>query len=92
MDRLTSGICVLSLDPKHARHLARKFVDRQMRKVYVARVRGVFPAEEELTVEQPIQGAHYRIGLFMVGPQGKPSKTVFRRLSTDGKTSVVECK
>lgn len=56
----------------------------------MCRVEGEFP-EGELICEEPILVVSFKIGLCRVGPKGKESRTVFRRLSFNGKTSVVRC-
>lgn len=43
LDRLTSGILVLALNSKSARAITARIEGREMRKVYLARVRGEFP-------------------------------------------------
>ncbi|CAI9565156.1 unnamed protein product [Staurois parvus] len=63
---------------------------RQVEKQYVCRVIGEFP-EEPITCEEPILVVSYKIGVCRVDPKGKPSKTVFQRLSYNGKSSAVKC-
>lgn len=62
----------------------------QLEKEYVCRVEGDFP-EEEVICEQPILVVSFKIGLCRVDPKGKECRTVFQRLSFNGKTSVVRC-
>lgn len=62
----------------------------QIEKEYVCRVEGAFP-EEEVICEQPILVVSFKIGLCRVNPKGKECRTVFQRLSFNGKTSVVRC-
>lgn len=56
----------------------------------MCRVEGEFP-EGELICEQPILVVSFKIGLCRVDPKGKDCRTVFQRLSFNGKTSVVRC-
>lgn len=56
----------------------------------MCRVEGEFP-EGELVCEEPILVVSFKIGLCRVDPKGKECRTVFRRLSCNGKTSVVRC-
>lgn len=51
---------------------------------------GEFP-EDELICEEPILVVSFKIGLCRVDPKGKDCRTVFQRLSFNGKTSVVRC-
>lgn len=63
---------------------------KQLEKEYVCRVEGEFP-QGELVCEQPILVVSFKIGLCRVDPKGKECRTVFQRLSFNGKTSVVRC-
>lgn len=56
----------------------------------MCRVEGEFP-EGELVCEEPILVVSFKIGLCRVDPKGKECRTVFQRLSFNGKTSVVRC-
>lgn len=56
----------------------------------MCRVDGEFP-EGELICEEPILVVSFKIGLCRVDPKGKECRTVFQRLSFNGKTSVVRC-
>lgn len=62
----------------------------KLEKEYVCRVLGEFP-EAEVTCEEPILVVSCKVGVCRVDPKGKACKTVFRRLSYNGKTSVVKC-
>lgn len=62
----------------------------QLEKEYVCRVKGEFP-QDELICEEPILVVSFKIGLCRVDPKGKECRTVFQRLSFNGKTSVVRC-
>lgn len=44
-----------------------------------------------MTCEEPILVVSYKVGVCRVDPKGKLCKTVFQRLSYNGKTSVVKC-
>lgn len=52
---------------------------------------GEFP-EGELVSEEPILVVSFKIGICRVDPKGKDCRTVFQRLSFNGKTSVVRCR
>lgn len=56
----------------------------------MCRVEGDFP-DGELVCEEPILVVSFKVGLCRVDPKGKESRTVFQRLSFNGKTSVVRC-
>lgn len=43
-------------------------------------------------MDQPIETISHKIGICIVSPKGKPSKTFFERLNYNGKSSTVLCK
>lgn len=43
LDRLTSGLMILALSSPASRDLANEFQNKEVKKEYVARVRGKFP-------------------------------------------------
>lgn len=63
----------------------------QVHKQYVCRVEGEFP-EDEVVCSEPIEVVSYKIGVCKVSEKGKDCITRFKRLSYNGKSSVVLCK
>lgn len=63
----------------------------EISKEYLCRVEGEFPLDE-IEVTQPIEVFSSKIGVCGVDPQGKPCTTQFKRLSYNGKSSVVLAK
>ncbi|XP_062296482.1 RNA pseudouridylate synthase domain-containing protein 2 [Scomber scombrus] len=90
LDRLTSGVLLFARTLETSKKLDQLVRDRQLEKEYVCRVAGEFP-EGELICEEPILVVSFKIGLCRVDPKGKECRTVFHRLSYNGKTSVVRC-
>ncbi|XP_014899786.1 pseudouridylate synthase RPUSD2 isoform X1 [Poecilia latipinna] len=90
LDRLTSGVLLFARTLEMSKKLDQLVRDRQLEKEYVCRVEGEFP-EGELICEEPILVVSFKIGLCRVDPKGKECRTVFQRLSFNGKTSVVRC-
>ncbi|XP_047466593.1 RNA pseudouridylate synthase domain-containing protein 2 [Mugil cephalus] len=90
LDRLTSGVLLFARTLEKSQKLDQLVRDRQVEKEYVCRVDGEFP-EGELICEEPILVVSFKIGLCRVDPKGKECRTVFQRLSFNGKTSVVRC-
>lgn len=90
LDRLTSGVLLFARTLETSQKLDQMVRDRQLEKEYVCRVEGEFP-EGELICEEPILVVSFKIGLCRVDPKGKDCRTVFQRLSFNGKTSVVRC-
>ncbi|XP_077414020.1 pseudouridylate synthase RPUSD2 [Vanacampus margaritifer] len=90
LDRLTSGVLLFARTLEISKKLDQLVRDRKLEKEYVCRVEGEFP-EGELVSEEPILVVSFKIGLCRVDPKGKECRTVFQRLSFNGKTSVVRC-
>ncbi|XP_055016007.1 RNA pseudouridylate synthase domain-containing protein 2 [Boleophthalmus pectinirostris] len=90
LDRLTSGVLLFARNLETSKRLDQLVRDRQLVKEYVCRVEGKFP-EGQITCEEPILVVSFKIGLCRVDPKGKECRTVFERLSFNGKTSVVRC-
>ncbi|KAF6732866.1 RNA pseudouridylate synthase domain-containing protein 2 [Oryzias melastigma] len=90
LDRLTSGVLLFARTLETSKKLDQMVRDRELEKEYVCRVEGEFP-EGEVVCEEPILVVSFKVGLCRVDPKGKESRTVFQRLSFNGKTSVVRC-
>ena len=80
LDRLTSGIMVLAKHPKAAEEMGVQIKGHSVRKEYVARVIGEFPAGE-VVCDQPIMQVSPKLGLNRARASGKAARTVFRRLA-----------
>jgi len=65
---------------KAAENMTRQIMGRTIKKEYVARVAGEFPAEP-VVCDQPILQISPKLGLNRVRANGKPAKTVFVRLA-----------
>ncbi|KAK7153142.1 hypothetical protein R3I93_011139 [Phoxinus phoxinus] len=90
LDRLTSGVLLFARTLEVSQKLDEMVRERQLEKEYVCRVEGEFP-EGEVVCEEPILVVSFRVGLCRVDPKGKESRTVFQRLSYNGRSSVVRC-
>ncbi|RVE57263.1 hypothetical protein OJAV_G00214460 [Oryzias javanicus] len=90
LDRLTSGVLLFARTVETSKKLDQMVRDREIEKEYVCRVEGEFP-EGEVVCEEPILVVSFKVGLCRVDPKGKECRTVFQRLSFNGKTSVVRC-
>ncbi|KAH8984148.1 pseudouridine synthase [Lactarius hatsudake] len=98
LDRLTSGLMIIGLSSSRAHVLSQEFVQGEVKKEYIARCSGEFPAEE-VVVDQPLLTVDRQMGLNIVHPDGKishakPAQTIFRRLHYDKNTntSVLHCR
>lgn len=80
LDRLTSGIMFIAKHKDAAERMTEQLTQRTVRKEYVARVRGEFPAEE-VVCDQPVLQISPKLGLNRVRANGKTAKTVFQRIA-----------
>ncbi|NXG82668.1 RUSD2 protein, partial [Stercorarius parasiticus] len=90
LDRMTSGVLMFAKTAEVSKRIDEQVRERQLEKEYVCRVVGEFP-ENEVVCEEPILVVSYKVGVCRVDPKGKSCKTIFQRLSYNGKTSVVKC-
>ncbi|GAA5925021.1 hypothetical protein JCM3775_006344 [Rhodotorula graminis] len=98
LDRLTSGVMICALTVAGSKKLGAWFGGRRnheggVSKEYVARCIGRFP-DGEITSEEPLLTIDRQIGVNVVHPEGRDSKTIFTRMSYDERsnTSVVHCR
>ena len=92
LDRETSGTMVLALTSAAARSLYEQFVERTVKKEYLAVVFGEV-AWTDLVVDAPLgaDGGAIRVKRAVGGAGGQDAVTAFRRLATDGRLSLVSC-
>ncbi|KAL6477981.1 hypothetical protein MHYP_G00138160 [Metynnis hypsauchen] len=90
LDRLTSGVLLFARTLEVSKKLDQMVRDRQLEKEYVCRVEGEFP-DGEVVCEEPILVVSFKVGLCRVDPKGKDCRTVFQKLSYNGRSSVVRC-
>ncbi|KZV96732.1 pseudouridine synthase [Exidia glandulosa HHB12029] len=92
LDRLTSGLMIIATSAARARILCDEFLNKAIKKEYIARCIGCFP-EGEVVCDQPMLTVDRQMGLNIVHSDGKPAKTIFTRLFYDPKTdsSVLHC-
>ncbi|KAI9316827.1 pseudouridine synthase, partial [Dichotomocladium elegans] len=91
LDLPTSGLFFVGLNAERARLLSDEMVRGAVQKEYLCRVDGKFP-DGQIICEAPVRMISYRLSVHYVHPDGRPSKTLFERISYDGKTSVVRCR
>ncbi|GAA5841071.1 hypothetical protein JCM5353_001372 [Sporobolomyces roseus] len=96
LDRLTSGVMICSLTVEASKELGAWFGGQRgssVKKEYVARCVGEFPSET-VVCEEPLLTLDRQVGVNVVHPEGRDSKTIFERMSYDqaSDTSVVLCR
>lgn len=85
LDRNTSGVIVYARRRERVAFYTGQFEARTTAKTYAARVHGVVPQAGEWTWPLLVEDATNVV----VDPHGKPSRTSFERMKTDGDTSLV---
>ncbi|MBV1857289.1 MAG: RluA family pseudouridine synthase [Nannocystaceae bacterium] len=85
LDRSTSGVIVYARRRELVAFYTGQFEARTTSKTYVARVHGVVPETGEWTWPLRVDDATNVV----VDRHGKPSRTTFERMETDGETSLV---
>lgn len=90
LDRLTSGIVLVARTAEKCAVVAKQFADRLVKKSYICRCVGEFP-EGEMVCEEPISTFSFKPSVSYISKDGKPSKTKFKRLHYNGRTSLVAC-
>lgn len=90
LDRLTSGICILSVGGSN-KHLHADMDNKLFKKEYLARVAGHFPVGIT-TVEKPLRLLDHKLGVVVIDDAaGKTATTTFELLRITGKDSIVRC-
>ncbi|CAI4221412.1 unnamed protein product [Auanema sp. JU1783] len=87
LDRATSGVLLFAKNYETDLEFKQTLKLGEWRKEYVCKVAGVFP-EGEVVCEAPIGTLVISMGIQCVRDDGKSAKSVFKRLWTDGQTSV----
>ncbi|XP_072024531.1 uncharacterized protein [Amphiura filiformis] len=90
LDRLTSGVFIFARSVEVVKKVDIQVRGRELHKVYLCKVNGEFPSEP-IECSEPIFTVSHKIGVCRVSPEGKPSKTLFQRVSYDGETSIIKC-
>ncbi|KAL8769445.1 MAG: hypothetical protein Q9194_005434 [Teloschistes cf. exilis] len=80
LDRLTSGVMFIGKHAKAAAKLTDQIMGRTVKKEYIARVIGEFPAEDVIC-DQPVMQISPKLGLNRARASGKDAKTIFKRLA-----------
>ncbi|PID30572.1 hypothetical protein CSA80_01095 [Candidatus Saccharibacteria bacterium] len=91
LDRATSGVMICAKTPEALSWLQKQFAQRKTKKTYIAVVKGV-PQPAAAVIDMPIERNPKSPAQFRVGAQGKPAKTTYRTISSDGTYSLLELK
>ncbi|EYC05381.1 hypothetical protein Y032_0082g1549 [Ancylostoma ceylanicum] len=88
LDRTTSGVLLFAKNYKTDLEFKKTLKDGNWSKEYICMVDGVFP-DEEIECNEPIGTLVISMGIQCVRPDGKPARSRFKKLWSDGKRSVV---
>ncbi|KAI8099296.1 uncharacterized protein BX664DRAFT_320948 [Halteromyces radiatus] len=92
LDRQTSGLMMIGLNSQKAQHIQQQMQNGNIEKEYLCRVQGEFP-KDQVTCDIPIKPMGFKFSFqYADFHNGKPSKTLFERVSFNGRTSVVRCR
>ncbi|CAI8504528.1 hypothetical protein CAS74_000818 [Pichia kudriavzevii] len=93
LDKLTSGVCIFAKSAKSARQIQMQIQDRNVEKVYLARVCGRFPEDEEgIECLDDVVVVDTKKGM-KDGIMRKPAKTLFKfvKYNKELNQSIVMC-
>lgn len=91
LDRATSGVLICAKNPKTLSHLQKQFARREVKKTYIAIVKGHLKQPEAI-IDMPIERNPKAPATFRVGANGKSAVTHYRVLQENEKYSLVELK
>ncbi len=91
LDKETSGVLVIAKNDATHRDLSKQFAERTTGKVYLALVAGT-PREKTGTIDAPIaRHPVHRQRMSIARRAGRPAKTDYRVLKSNGDVSLIEC-
>ncbi|KAI8340857.1 pseudouridine synthase [Chlamydoabsidia padenii] len=90
LDRLTSGLMMIGLNAQKTQAMQKEMITRSVEKEYLCRVEGEFPSEP-IQCDAPLKTIAFKFSFQYVDMTGKPSQTLFERVSYNGRTSLVKC-
>lgn len=89
LDRVTSGLLICAKQQSAMDFLQRQFAERKVEKTYVAVIEGT-PSNLEAIIDMPIERNPKKPQTFRAGPNGKPAKTRYKVIRSNGQYSLVE--
>jgi 23S rRNA pseudouridine1911/1915/1917 synthase len=91
LDRATSGVMICAKTPEAHSWLQKQFAQRRTKKTYTAIVGGQMEPDEAV-IDMPSERNPKIPQTFRVGANGKPSKTHYSTIRTEGTFSLLELK
>lgn len=89
LDRATSGVMICAKTPAALSWLQKQFAQRNVKKTYVAVVKGSL-ANEQAVIDMPIERNPKKPQTFRVGSNGKPAVTSYKVLAANDTYSLLE--
>lgn len=90
LDRETSGLILFAKNETSHKYLSQLFEKRNIKKKYLAIVKGSF-TNKEGSINEPLIEHPYHKGEMTIGKKGKPSLTEYKVLEDYGIYSLAEC-
>ncbi len=90
LDRETTGLILFAKNEASHKHLSQLFEKRNIKKNYLAIIKGSF-TDKEGSINEPLVEHPYRKGEMSVGKKGKPSLTEYTILEDYGNYSLAKC-
>lgn len=91
LDRATSGVIICAKNKEVENHLKGQFSKRNVKKAYLAIIKGEMPAREGM-IDMPIERNPKKPATFRTGANGKPAQTYFKVLTNNNSYSLLELK
>lgn len=91
LDRATSGVIICAKDKETESYLKGQFSKRNVKKTYLAVIKGEMPAPEG-TIDMPIERNPKKPSTFRTHANGKVAQTHFKTLANNGTYSLLELK
>ncbi|VDN01914.1 unnamed protein product [Thelazia callipaeda] len=92
LDRTTSGVLMFAKNSEADNKIKKMLrIGNKWHKEYICKVAGVFPGDLEIVCDRPIGPLVLSMGIQCIRDDGKYALSRFKRVWTDGKTSVVRC-
>lgn len=93
LDKETSGVLVLAKTAQALAHLEKQFLEKSIKKKYLAIVKSRVPLPEKWVVDQPIAIVKRLPQQVIMGihPAGQQALTEFRRVQKKGAYALLEC-
>jgi 23S rRNA pseudouridine1911/1915/1917 synthase len=91
LDRATSGVMIAAKTPEALSWLQKQFSQRNVKKTYIAIVKGAFEQPEAI-IDMPIERNPRKPQMFRVGANGKQAQTAYKVLDQNLELALVEMK